>query len=502
MSASDVVETTAGKVRGTAQDGVQVFKGLRYGADTGGANRFRPPQPVEPWTGVREATDWAPSCPQPSGRPEGWLPEPSLGEDCLAVNVWTPAPDDTKRPVLVWLHGGGFELGSGSWAFYDGTNLARRGDVVVVTVNHRLGILGHLKLDHLDERYRGSGNAGMLDIVAALEWVRDNIAAFGGDPGNVTIFGESGGGAKTSYLLASPLAAGLFHRAAIQSGAAGAAMPTERAEKSAGHALAALGIDRAKVEQLQELSYEQLLDVQTGRNQEGRARRGLRLSPVVDGGFLTRPPAEAFADGWSRDIPVIVGTNRDEATFFGARNASMPTDGDLDEAGLAAALAHLGDSANDLIAAYRAELPEASGRDVFIAALSDQVMRIPSVRLAEALIAGGSSTVWMYLFCYGVPPMGATHGLEIPFVFDNVNEASLMKPTANRTRIADQMSEAWLAFARSGDPQHAGIPDWPAYDTEDRATILFDRETTVVADPLGQARQVWEKVPAGGIGLR
>jgi para-nitrobenzyl esterase len=498
----NVVETTAGRVQGVTGDDVTVFKGIRYGADTGGANRFRPPQPVEPWTGVRAATDFAPSCPQPPGRPEGWLPEPSLGEDCLAVNVWTPSTDGGPRPVMVWLHGGGFELGSGSWAFYDGTNLARRGDVVVVTVNHRLGILGHLMLDDLDERYRGSGNAGMLDIVAALAWVRDNIAGFGGDPGNVTIFGESGGGAKVSYLLASPRATGLFHRAVVQSGAALNAMPAERAAKSAGHAFAALGLDPAKVAELHELPYEQLLDVQTGSHQEGRAKRGLRLSPVVDGAFLPRQPVEAFSAGASRDIPVIVGTNRDEATFFGARNPALKADEALDEAGLRARLAHLGDAADKLLAAYRTEMPDASPQDLLTAVLSDQVMRIPSVRLAESLIAGGNPDVYMYLFCYGVPPMGATHGLEIPFVFDNVNEASLMKRTPARERLSEEMSEAWLAFARSGDPVHAGIPDWPAYTVDERATILFDRETTVAADPLGGARAVWASVGADSIGLR
>jgi para-nitrobenzyl esterase len=503
----EVVGTTSGTFRGVVNNEgtrpVHVFKGMRYGADTGGANRFRPPQPVEPRVGVQDATEFAPSCPQPPGRPAGWLPEPSLGEDCLAVNVWTPAlGDGGSRPVMVWLHGGGFELGSGSWAFYDGSALARRGDVVVVTVNHRLGIFGYLHLEEVaGERYAGSGNAGMLDIVAALEWVRDNIAAFGGDPGNVTIFGESGGGAKTSYLLASPMAKGLFHRAAIQSGAALRTMPVQRATKSAGHALAALGIDASKIEQLHEVPYERLLDVQTGRNMEGKAKRGLRLSPVVDGGFLTAEPAEALASGSAGPVPVIVGTNRDEATFFGNRNPAARADADLDEAGLRERLAHLGDNLDAMLDAYRQGRPGATPQELLIAVLSDQMMRVPSIRLAEQVIAGNTAPVYMYLFCYGPPPMGATHGLEIPFVFDNINEASLMKWSASKQRLADAMSDAWIAFARTGDPSSSGL-DWPAYEIPERATMIFDRESAVVADPSGAEREVWNKVPELPVGVR
>jgi para-nitrobenzyl esterase len=496
----DVVETTAGKVRGTVEEGVHVFRGIRYGADTGGKNRFRPPQPVEPWSGVFEASEWAPSCPQPKGRPVGWLPEPHVGEDCLAVNVWTPQPGDgTPRPVLVWLHGGGFELGSGSWAFYDGKNLAKRGDVVIVTVNHRLGVFGYLDLSGVDgETYAGSGNAGMLDIVAALEWVRDNIAGFGGDPGNVTIFGESGGGAKTSYLLASPPAKGLFHRAVVQSGPGLAAMDHPRAQRRGEIMLKALDLTPARVGELADLPWQRLLDVQTGR---AEGARPLQVSPVVDGGFLVEQPAEAFAHGSAGDVPVIVGTNRDEATFFGARNPALDSK-DLDEDGLRKRLGFLGEAADHVLDTYKKGRPDATPEDLSIAIMSDVAMRIPSIRLVERLIEGGTTNVGMYLFCYGTEPMRATHGLEIPFVFDNVNEASLMRNTPGRQRLADQMSEAWIAFARSGDPDHDGIPDWPRYDLTDRGTILFDRETTVEADPFGAERQAWDGIDTGRLGLR
>jgi para-nitrobenzyl esterase len=499
---AEVVETTAGSVRGQVTDGIRSFKGIRYGADTTGPNRFRPPQPVEPWAGVRDAFEFAPSCPQPPDRPLGWDPEPSLGEDCLALNVWTPAADDGgRRPVMVWLHGGGFAIGSGSWPPYDGAALARRGDVVVITVNHRLGILGYLHLaDLAGEDYAGSGNAGMLDLVAALGWVRDNVAAFGGDPGNVTIFGESGGGAKVSYLLTSPLAAGLFHRAVIQSGPGLRARTPDRATARAEKTLAALGLDASRVRELHDVPLRRLQEAESGGQAGAFAR--MRFAPVVDGGFLPRQPVDALDAGASSDIPLIIGSNRDEATLFFAGDRALRPDGPgLDDAALLARLAGLGDDAGPIVTAYRESRPEATNAELYLAVMSDQLMRIPSIRLAEHKLAGGRARVFSYLFCWAAGALGSAHGYEIPFVFDNARPP-VLHSSESRQRLADQMSQAWLCFAHTGDPDHQGIPEWPSYTTDDRATMCFDRATTLGFDPYGSERLAWAAVGDDRMGMR
>jgi len=499
---AEVVETTTGSVRGQATDGIRSFKGIRYGADTGGANRFRPPQPVEPWTGVRDAFEFAPSCPQPPDRPVGWDPEPSHGEDCLALNVWTPAVGDGgRRPVMVWLHGGGFAIGSGSWPSYDGAALARRGDAVVITVNHRLGILGYLHLaDLAGEEYAGSGNAGMLDLVAALAWVRDNVAAFGGDPGNVTIFGESGGGAKVSYLLTSPLAAGLFHRAIIQSGPGLRARTPDRATARAEKTLAALGLDASRVAELHDVPLRRLQEAESGGQSGSFAR--MRFAPVVDGSFLPRQPVEALDAGVSSDVPLIIGSNLDEATLFFAGDRALRSDGPgLDDAALHGRLVGLGDDAEPIVAAYRESRPEASNAELYLAIMSDQLMRIPSIRLAEHKLAGGRARVFSYLFCWAAGALGSAHGYEIPFVFDNARPP-VLHSSESRQRLADQMSQAWLCFAHTGDPDHQGIPEWPSYTTDDRATMLFDRATTLGFDPSGAERLAWAGVGDDRMGMR
>jgi para-nitrobenzyl esterase len=443
---------------------------------------------------VRSALEYGASCPQLAGRPDGWAQEPSLSEDCLYLNVWTPSAAGAGRPVMVWMHGGGYSLGSGSWPVYDGAALARRGDVVVVTLNHRLGIFGYLHLAEIaGPEFATSGNAGMLDLVAALEWVRDNIAAFGGDPSNVTIFGESGGGAKVSTLHAMPAARGLFQRAVIQSGPGLRVRSAAQATQSAKTAIEELGIDARDQAALAALTAEQLLDVQRKR---GR-RSMLEFSPVRDGIAVTGNPADVLANGSAPDVPLMIGCNRDEATLFLAADPAMSEPASLEGDGLSRRLAVLGEQADAVIAAYRAARPEATARDLLLAIESDRMMRIPSIELAERKISGGTSTpVFMYLFRWATGPLGSAHGFEIPFVFDNARPP-IMKPSESRTELAGRMSDAWIAFARGGDPSHAGLPAWPAYSTDERATMIFDRgECHVEADPGADERRAWAHASA------
>src|SRR5918998_6599755 len=312
-----IVETFDGAVRGAVDQGVATFKGLRYAAPPLGERRFAAPAPVEPWDGVRDALAFGPSCPQPETRPDGWVGEAATDEDCLFLNVFTPAADDARRPVMVWFHGGGYTIGSGSWPLYDGTNLARRGDVVVVTVNHRLGILGYLQLAHLDEAERAAGNAGTLDLVASLEWVRDNIARFGGDPGNVTIFGESGGGAKVCSMLAMPAARGLFHRGVVQSGAMQYLRTPDAAAALTDKVLGEVGLPAGDaVADLRSLPADALLAAQQAVSGGSRDPMGGGFGPVLDGVDLPKHPGKAVQEGVAPDVPLMIGTTFDEATLF------------------------------------------------------------------------------------------------------------------------------------------------------------------------------------------
>ncbi len=489
------VATTSGKVCGAADGGVYSFKGIPYAAPPVGPLRFLPPAAPAPWSGVRDAFDYGPSCPQLPDRPAGWSQEPALSEDCLYLNVWTPGLDDhVQRPVLVWLHGGGFAIGSGSWPVYDGTALARRG-AVVVTVNHRLGIFGYFHLAGLaGPEFASAGNAGMLDLVAALEWVRDNVRFFGGDPANVTIFGESGGGAKVSILHAMPAARGLFHRAAVQSGPGLRVRTPEQAVETSERVLSGLGSAAGPAEALQTMPAERLLEVQA---KLGR-RSVFAFSPVLDGIHVTAHPRDAFAGGDAPDLPMLIGCNRDEATLFLARDPGVG-DGALDEDGLRARLRSLGDDADAILAAYRRARPAATPRELLVAVESDRMMRIPSIELAEARLKGGRAPVYMYLFCWAAGPLGSAHGFEIPFVFDNARPP-VMPESPGRQLLAEKMSESWLAFARHDSPQHSYLPAWPPYSLAERCTMIFDRgRCHVVNDPGSEERAAWQsaRVPTG-----
>jgi para-nitrobenzyl esterase len=490
---SPVAHTTAGAVGGTEADGIFTFRGVPYGGPVSGPGRFRPPTRALPWDGVRPALQNGNACPQKSGiglnsliTPLG--PPAPQGEDCLVLNIFTPGLDDGRRPVMVWLHGGGLTVGAGSRAGYDGHQLAKRG-VVVVSINHRLGFLGWLYLAELaGEEYADSGNVGTLDIIAALEWVRDNIDAFGGDPGAVTIFGESGGGHKVSTLLGSRRAEGLFHRAAIQSGPQLTAIEPADATATARELMSRLNV--SSVDELVQVPVREF--VATGFDLLGSPLQGKSApcGPVLDGRIIQRHMFEPDAAPASLDVPLLIGTCKDEMTLF-----------NLGEAGLRASAERVfGDHADQVADLYRKCRPSASDQQIYCAIATDR-FRIGSIRLAERRVAGSDTPVYMFRFDYESPlaggTLGAPHGIEVPFVFDNLkgeHNLGLHGARPDAQELADQVSEAWVAFARTGDPSHPGLPPWPAYQAHRRGTMIFDSQCYVADDPDGAERAAWDGV--------
>ncbi len=499
------VMTAQGPVTGVAGAPVETFLGLAYAAPPVGDLRFAPPQPPAVRSQVIAATIFghaAIQMPSPSSvNPTSEMGKAlqavfpvrkdvdSQSEDCLYLNVWTrKARHGRNRPVMVWLHGGGFAYGSGAWATYDGANLADRGDVVVVTINHRLNVLGYLNLPGVP----GSGNAGMLDIVAALDWVKANIAAFGGDPGNVTIFGESGGGAKVSYLMAMPAAKGLFHRAIIQSGPGVRAVPADRANSLRADLAAALGLAADDAAGLRAVPPEKLLAAayEAEKKQPGAGFERTGFAPVVDGAVLPAQPWDPAAPDISAGVPVLIGLNKDEMTLF---MASAPWFGKLDEAGLMKMAGGLfGERAGAVVAALKADFPDYSPTYLACHLTTYSRMFAGSVQIAERKAAQGRARVWFYLLEWETPvgPFKSPHTLEIPLVFDNVDKARVQLGAGPEPEIlAAQMSAAWLAFARSGNPNTALVPKWPAYEPGRRATMMFNVNSRVVEDPYAATRK-------------
>jgi len=509
-----VVEIASGKIRGRAIDGVNAFKGVPYGAPTGGRNRFMPPQKPEPWAGVRDALDWAGHAPQyPSplkqrpelanlSGPRDTVPE---SEDCLTLNLWTRGlGDGAKRPVMVWYHGGAFAFGSANMPRLDGTRLAANHDVVVVTVNQRLNILGHLHLaDLAGEGFAASGNAGTLDMLAALQWVRENIERFGGDPGNVTIFGQSGGGAKVSTLLAMPAARGLFHRAIVMSGAAIRLTERERAAKLAEAVLIKLGLTRQQLGELQMMPFARLIAAIDPAKKMVGPPAAPRLDrydfgPVVDGAVLPGHPFDPAAPDVSADIPVLVGGTKDEMGSYLAPDDKV-WERTLTEDELHARVAEVAGAATDrVMETYSRLYPGATPADRLISTLTDSNFRIRTVTLADRKAAKGRAPVWLYSFDWETPVFGgrlkAFHALDVPFVFETIDVVGSTDHGAVAHDLARRISATWATFARTGKPDNAAIPHWPVYDQTKRATLILDRECGVENDYGGETRLLWKEL--------
>jgi len=573
-----LVETRRGTLRGVAEPGLAVFRGIPFARPPIGPLRFMPPEPPASWTGARDASRFGSAAPQ-NGALIG--PVMSLGigrtsEDCLYLNVWTPGPDRRRRPVLVWIHGGAFVLGAGSQMLYDGASLARRGDVVVVTINYRMGAFGFLRLrDRFGSRLPATGNEGLLDQVAALEWVRDEIEAFGGDPSRITIFGESAGAMSCATLLGVPRARGLFQRAILQSGAANFVWPRETAALLADYFVDRLGA--LSPEALAGTPPEQILAVQrrcfmelflgdghvlgtlspVGQRVAGAAflglalarrrlgsvaaplsrllvsllkrrrrdpapgdpmavvrtlrARGLPFQPVVDGEVLPRAPLDAVRDGAARDIPLLIGTNLDETKLFLPLDPEAST---LDEAALHArceeAIASKrgpgASPARRAIEVYRTTRAARGERvdpgELWSAIETDRTMRHPAMRLATIQSAHQSHT-YAYLFTWPSPVLGgmlgACHALDLPFVFGTLDHA-MLRPLVGKgpeaRALAERIQDAWIAFARTGRPSHAGIGDWPGYEAVHRLTMILDRRCRVEAAPREVERAFWDTLEA------
>jgi len=505
------VTTAAGKVRGTVEDKVHAFKGVPYAASTGGTNRFMPPGKRAPWTDVRDCFELGLRAPQLSSSFHGQVPpefesmdrnEP-MGEDCLVLNIWTPSVGaGPKRPVMVWLHGGGYTSGSGGFVCYDGTQLAKKHDVVAISLNHRLTVLGYLYLAGIGgEKYANSSNLGNLDIIAALEWIRDNIAAFGGDPGNVTIYGQSGGGGKVSSLMAMPAAKGLFHRAIVQSGAAVKGVSRDAANKSTETFLAKLNLKPDQVEQLETLSIEQLLAATTPAGMPGPP--GLALAPVVDGHSLPTDPFDPVASEVSAGIPLLIGTVEDEVAFFPHQILDP-----IDDASLHAHVKQTIRNASDdqvdkLIAAYRAGRPGASNTDLFLIIASDATFRAGVLTEADRKAGQAKGAVYQYYFTWKSPvrdgKLRAFHTVEIPFVFDNVDACkSMVGSGQDRYALAEKVSAAWVSFARTGNPNTKLSPHWDTFDTTKRAVMVINDDWKLVDDPHGEEQRLLHSIQAQG----
>lgn len=480
--------TEYGSVAGYADRGIYTFKGIPYAK----AERFMAPQKADRWEGVRSSRAYGPTCPQ--GKRMGWYSDEQAfafnwddgfpDEDCLRVNIWTPGLNDgKKRPVMVWLHGGGYSAGSGQeLPSYDGHNLAAKGDVVVVSLNHRLNVLGFLDLSAFGDKYANSGNAGLLDLVAALQWVRDNISAFGGDASNVTIFGQSGGGGKVSTLLATPGAEGLFHKAIVQSGSMLRSMEKKYSQAIGRATVAELGLNAENIDKIATIPYEELLaagekavaKVQSQAESDGDTGSFIfGWAPTVDGNVLPAHPFDGIAPEMSRDIPMMIGTTRHEFTA----TTYVPALRKLSEEQAKDFLRHkYGDKTERFMELFNKAYPDHNAKDLID---TDFTFRPSALEQARIKSGQGGAPVYMYMFTWESPVMDgilrSTHCMEIPFVFDNaLTHAGMTGGSAEAEALADKMSSAWLNFARTGNPNASGLPKWEAYNSENGTTMFFN----------------------------
>lgn len=507
------VEITHGKIRGVCAEGVNVFKGIPYGGKVSGERRFRRPAALHPWAGVRDAFALGAPAIQPPRQNE---PEPA--EDCLFLNIWTPANDTGRRPVMFYSHGGGFVIGSGGTAGQDGSNLARNFDVVVVQTNHRLGLLGFLYLDELaGADYEGSGNQGVLDIALALKWVYENVAEFGGDPNNVMIFGESGGGAKTSCLYTMPEAAPYFNKASIESGPGVRMYTPEMAAETTARLLKELEIAPQNWYKLLEVPAAELLRIQSKfppvpPHQKKRQKGGLTepfqggFGPVVDGKVLPQHPFDPAAPAVSKDKPLLTGWNEDEYTFFMWERGDTAACG-LDFETLPTSLeAQFGADAQTIVDTYRQAMPDATAPELFIAISSITMMGLGSIEIAEKKAAQHGAPVYLYNFGYKseqkIPgtdyPLGTPHAMDITFKFNNETPDNtpgfLSGNHPDRFIASRHMAELWTNFARTGVPAADGVPEWPAYNLEERPTMRIDTTCSVISNRFDKELVMWRAI--------
>ncbi len=497
MKKTEIITTKSGKIQGIHENGLDIFKGIPFAEAPINDLRFCPPVKKKIWEGVLEVTEFGPTSPQPDSEFRSLLGElPTANEDCLNLNIWTPGSDNQKRPVMFWIHGGSFDWGGGATKFYNGTALAKHGNVVVITINYRLGALGYSYIPDL------TANAGQLDQVAALKWVRDNIEFFGGDPRNVTIFGESAGGYAVLTLPAMPAAKGLFHKVIAQS--APYFVP-EVSTKNTRSLMRKLKLKRGDIEGFRKIPHEKIIETQQEMTNE-KTLNFLPFRPVIDGVSIPEHPLKTFQDGKCSDIKFMIGSNLNETKIFTAFSPELQERvNNSGELLISMGLGMIGIQADtknmfEIYKEAREGKFSTETEEIFHAIFTDIMFRIPTIRFLEAQCIHQPNT-YNYMFTWETSAFGgiagSPHAMEIPFVFNTINVKSkgnvdLVGTGLDAEALSEKVMDAWIAFAHTGDPNHEGIPNWPSYDKEKRATMFLGKECKVVNDAFGKEREAWD----------